>query len=62
MQEIIDFLDLPNVEIIASPPERTTIESYSGDIETAILETIARRLCTLFITNKYAFPFGIKCH
>jgi len=47
MQEIIDFWKLPNVEIIASPPERTTIESYSGDIETAILETIARRPCTL---------------
>jgi len=47
MQEIINFWDLPNVEIIASPPERTNIESYSGDIETTILETITRRPCTL---------------
>ena len=47
MQEIIDFWDLPNAEIIASPPERTNIESYRDDIETAILETIARRPCTL---------------
>jgi len=47
MQEIIDYWKLPHVEIIASPPERTNIESYSGDIETAILETIARRPCTL---------------
>jgi len=47
LQEIIDYWDLPSVEIIASAPERTTIESYSGDIEKAILETIARRPCTL---------------
>lgn len=47
MQEIIDFWDLPNVEIIASPPERENIESYRDDVETAILETIARRPCTL---------------
>ena len=36
-----------NVEIIASPPGRASIESYNGDIEVAILETIARRPCTL---------------
>ncbi len=47
MQAIIDFWKLPNVEIIASPVERSSIESYSGDIETAIIETIARRPCTL---------------
>jgi len=47
MQEIIDYWNLPNVEIIASAHERTSIESYSSDIETAILETIARRPCTL---------------
>ena len=47
MQAIIDFWELPNVEIIASPDERSSIESYSGDIEKAILETIARRPCTL---------------
>jgi len=47
MQGIIDFWNLQNVEIIASPPERSSIESYNGDIETAILETIARRPCTL---------------
>ncbi len=38
---------MPTVEIIASAPERENIESYSGDIEAAILETIARRPCTL---------------
>ncbi len=47
MQAIIDFWELPNVEIIASPDERRNIESYSGDIETAIIETITRRPCTL---------------
>ena len=47
LQEIVDVWNLSNVEIIASAPERTSIESYSGDIETAILETIARRPCTL---------------
>ncbi|MCD6180725.1 MAG: radical SAM protein [Bacteroidales bacterium] len=47
LQKIIDYWELPKVEIIASAPERTNIDSYSGDIETAILETIARRPCTL---------------
>ena len=47
LQAIIDFWDLPNIEIIASPDKRSSIESYNGDIETAIMETIARRPCTL---------------
>jgi len=47
LQEIIDYWNLPNVEIIASALERTSIDSYSGDIETAIMETIARRPCML---------------
>lgn len=47
LQEIIDYWNLPNVEIIAAAQERTTVESYSGNIESAILETIARRPCTL---------------
>jgi len=47
LQEIVDFWNLSNVEIIASPQKRTKIESYKGDIEIAILETIARRPCTL---------------
>ena len=47
LQEIVDFWDLDYVEIIASPKKRTNIDSYKGDIETAILETIARRPCTL---------------
>ncbi len=47
LQEIIDYWNMPNVEIIAAAQERTSVESYSGDIETAIIETIARRPCTL---------------
>ena len=47
LQEIVDFWDLPYVEIIASPQKRTKIDSYQGDIATAILETILRRPCTL---------------
>ncbi len=47
MQAIIDFWELPNIEIIASPDKRSSIESYNGDIETALIETIARRPCTL---------------
>ncbi|MFO8147192.1 MAG: hypothetical protein R6U03_07355, partial [Gillisia sp.] len=47
LEGIIDYWDLPNVEIIAAVQGRTAIESYVGDIETTILETIARRPCTL---------------
>ncbi|MFA9391502.1 MAG: radical SAM protein [Prolixibacteraceae bacterium] len=47
LQQISDYWNIPNVEIIAAAQERTSVESYSGDIETAILETIARRPCTL---------------
>lgn len=47
LQEIINYWDIPNIEIIAAAKERTSVESYSGDIESAILETIARRPCTL---------------
>jgi len=47
LQQIINEWHLPKVEIIASPPERSNIESYSGDIEDAILRTIERRPCTL---------------
>lgn len=47
LQKVVDDWHLPNVEIVAAAQERTSVESYSGDIETAILETIARRPCTL---------------
>jgi len=47
LQSIIDFWGLPNAEIIASQTERTIVESYRTDVGSAILETIARRPCTL---------------
>ena len=47
LQQIADYWNLDNVEIIAAAPERKDIKSYREDIETAILETIFRRPCTL---------------
>jgi len=47
LQEIVDFWDLDNVEIIAAAPERKNIKSYRKDTESAILETISRRPCTV---------------
>ena len=47
LQKIVDFWQLDNVEIIASVHKRQEIKSYRDDIETTILETIARRPCTL---------------
>ena len=47
LQDIIDFWKLDNVQIISSAPERKNIQSYRTDIETAIVETISRRPCTL---------------
>jgi len=47
LQHVVDFWQLENVEIIAASQQRSTIQSYRKDTETAILETIARRPCTL---------------
>ena len=47
LQRVADFWNLENVEIIAAAPERKDIGSYRKDMETAILETIYRRPCTL---------------
>jgi wyosine [tRNA(Phe)-imidazoG37] synthetase (radical SAM superfamily) len=47
LQQIADYWKLDNVEIIASAPKRKDIKSYREDVENAILETIARRPCTL---------------
>ena len=47
LQQIVELWHLKNVEIIAAAPERKNIKSYREDTETAILETIARRPCTL---------------
>ena len=47
LQQIVDYWQLDNVEIIASASKRKDIKSYRKDIQTAILETIYRRPCTL---------------
>ena len=47
LNEIVEFWDMDQVEIIAAAPTRKTTLSYRSDIESAILETIKRRPCTL---------------
>jgi wyosine [tRNA(Phe)-imidazoG37] synthetase (radical SAM superfamily) len=47
LQNIKKYWGLENVEIIAAVVERKEIASYRDDLESAILETIARRPCTL---------------
>jgi wyosine [tRNA(Phe)-imidazoG37] synthetase (radical SAM superfamily) len=47
LKSIINLWELDNVEIIAAAPLRKHILSYREDMESAILETISRRPCTL---------------
>lgn len=47
LQAIADNWNIPHVEIIVSAKERTSVESFSTDIEATILSTIARRPSTL---------------
>ena len=47
LQEIVDFWNLPYVEIIAAPIQRENVKSYKLDIQESILSTINRRPCTL---------------
>jgi len=47
LQRVVDDWALDNVEIIAAAPERKQMKTYRSDIETAIVETIVRRPCTL---------------
>ncbi|PHR28559.1 MAG: radical SAM protein [Desulfotalea sp.] len=47
LQRVSEFWGLDNVAIIAAAPERKKMQVYRNDIETAIVETIARRPCTL---------------
>ena len=47
MEQIADLWGFDTVQIISAAPERKKIHSYRTDIETAIIETISRRPCTL---------------
>ena len=47
LKQIIQFWDLDNIEVIARALDRKKLVSYREDVESAILETISRRPCTL---------------
>ncbi len=47
LEKIVDFWGLENVIIIAAAPARKDNMAFRKDIETAILETVSRRPCTL---------------
>ncbi|MBT8357829.1 MAG: radical SAM protein [Desulfobacterales bacterium] len=47
LENILAFWQLDNAEIIAKAPKRKNLLSYRKDAESAIMETIARRPCTL---------------
>jgi wyosine [tRNA(Phe)-imidazoG37] synthetase (radical SAM superfamily) len=47
LEDILYFWQLANAEIIAKAPQRKQLLAYRNDVESAILETIARRPCTL---------------
>ncbi len=47
LSRVVDFLNLDNVMIIAATAKRKNIQSYRSNAEATILETIARRPCTL---------------
>ena len=47
LEQIADFWGLNNIEIIAAAASRKEIKSFRDDVESAILETIFRRPCTI---------------
>jgi wyosine [tRNA(Phe)-imidazoG37] synthetase (radical SAM superfamily) len=47
LEQIADFWGLDNIEIIAAAPSRKEVKSFRYDTESAILETIFRRPCTV---------------
>ena len=47
LRTIIEYWGLDNVEIIAAPQVRKKTRAYRTDMESAILETLKRRPCTL---------------
>ena len=47
LEQIADFWGFNNIEIIAAAPSRKEVNSFRNDIESAILETIFRRPCTV---------------
>ncbi|MEN8246832.1 MAG: radical SAM protein [Thermodesulfobacteriota bacterium] len=47
LRHIVHYWNLGNIEVIAKASDRKTIVAYRKDVESAILETISRRPCTL---------------
>ena len=47
LEDIVSYWGLDYVEIISAAPNRKKIQAYHGNIETAIVEMISRRPCTL---------------
>jgi len=47
LERIVRFWRLDNISIIAKAPDRKQLVAYRDDVESAILETIVRRPCTL---------------
>ena len=47
LERIREFWGMDNINIIAAFPQRKNIRSYREDTETAIMETLLRRPCTL---------------
>jgi len=47
LEQIREFWGMANIDIIAAFPQRKNIRSYREDTETAIMETLLRRPCTL---------------
>lgn len=44
---VADYIDYPNTEIIAKRKKRKEVKSYNKDVDSAILQTISRRPCTV---------------
>lgn len=47
LEKIVQLWNFKNIEIIAAATQRKNVQSYRNDAETAILETISRRPCTV---------------
>jgi len=47
LEQVKEFWNMPNVEIVAAVAKRETSTAYRKDVASAILETIDRRPCTL---------------
>ncbi len=47
LNRIVEMWDFKNLEIIAPPKQRIAVQAFRKDAESAILETIVRRPCTI---------------